>query len=204
MSHPLLSMADPSAVGRCVDALDAGALVVVPTDTVYGVAALPTLPGATGGLFRAKGRGADVPLALLCAQAADALALADLTDPSIERRARDWAAEHWPGPLTMVLPRRGDLGWELGEPRTTVGVRVPDHDFVRALAARVGPLAVTSANRHGDPTPFDAPSAAASLGDAVELTVDGGHLDALASTVVDVATGTVFRQGAVHVVVAEP
>lgn len=195
MTPPVVPVLDPGAVARSVEVLAAGGVVVVPTDTVYGLAALATVPGATAGLFVAKGRSADVPLAVLCATAHDALALSDLADPDVADRAHRWADAHWPGPLTMVLPRRGDLDWELGEPTTTVGVRVPDLDFVRAVAAEVGPIAVTSANRHGEPTPPTALDAALCLAGSVELVVDAGALDATASTVVDVTSGQILRPG---------
>lgn len=195
MTSALVNSRESDAVSRAVGVLAEGGLVVVPTDTVYGVAALPTVLGATAGLFAAKSRRADVPLAVLCASADAAFGLVDLSDPAVGRRARCWAVAHWPGPLTMVLPRRGDLDWDLGEPTTTIGVRVPDHAFVRSLAARVGPIAVTSANRHGEPTPPTAVEAAGSLVSPVGLVVDAGSLESSASTVVDVASGRVLRPG---------
>lgn len=138
------------SVRAAAAALRGGRVVAVPTDTVYGIAALPTVAGATGRLFELKGRGADVPVAVLCADADQALALAD--PASMGEDVRRIAERLWPGPLTLVLPRRPGLGWELGRPAGTVGVRCPDHDLVRALAAEVGPIATTSANRHGEPT----------------------------------------------------
>src|SRR5690606_2550621 len=111
-----------------------------------------------------------------------------------------WMAELWPGPLTIVL-RRSPLagGLALGGGTTTIGVRCPDHAFVRALAAEVGPIATTSANRTGEPTPVDAVAAAAALVGSVDLVVDGGPAGTGASTVVD-ASGdrwTILREGAV-------
>ncbi len=182
-----------AALEQAVQVLDAGGLVVLPTDTVYGLAARAADTDATPLIFERKGRGADVPLAVLCADADQAFALVSEVPPA----ARRLADAHWPGPLTMVLPRRPDLGWALGRPEHTIGVRCPDHDFVRALAARVGPLATTSANRHGSPTPLEASDAATSLLGDVELVVDGGRLVGTPSTVVDV-TGpelVVLRQG---------
>ena len=178
------------AVSRAAAALAAGGVVALPTDTVYGIAALPGLPGATDRLFVLKGRAADVPLAVLCASADQALALADpaaLTD-----EVRRIAERLWPGPLTLVLPRRPGLDYALGEPPTTVGVRCPDHAVVRALAAEVGPLATTSANRHGEPTPPTAAEVAATFGTRLALVLDGGPLPGTPSTVVD-ATGPDWR-----------
>lgn len=189
---------EPGLVSRVAEALRAGAAVVVPTDTVYGVAALPAVRGATDRLFALKGRGADVPLAVLCSGADQAFELAD--PAGVGDDVRRIAARLWPGPLTLVLPRRPDLGLALGEPPTTVGVRCPDHAFVRALAEAVGPLATTSANRHGEPTPATAAEAAAALGPGVVLAVDGGRCDGAPSTVVavDADDWRVLREGSVR------
>jgi L-threonylcarbamoyladenylate synthase len=191
------AVADPSVVARAAALLRAGEAIVVPTDTVYGLAALPTVPGATERLFALKDRGVDVPVAVLCHDADQALALADPT--SVGPDVRRIAARLWPGPLTLVLPRRRGVALALGHPPTTVGVRCPDHDLVRALADEVGPLATTSANRHAEPTPSTAAEVAAALGGGVPLVVDGGTCDGAPSTVVD-ATGPswrVLREGAV-------
>lgn len=173
-------------------ALRAGGAVVVPTDTVYGVAVRADLPGAAAVLAGLKERAEEQPIAVLVASVEQAAAVGELpawAGPIVER----W----WPGPLTLVLRRRPGLAWDLGEPAATVGVRVPDHDLVRALAAEVGPLATTSANRHGEPTPATAAQAAAALTGEVAVVVDGGVVAGTASTVVD-ATGTgpvVLREG---------
>ena len=191
------AVVDPPVVARAAALLRAGEAIVVPTDTVYGLAALPTVPGATDRLFALKDRGVDVPVAVLCHDADQALALAD--PASLGPDVRRIAARLWPGPLTLVLPRRPGLALALGHPPTTVGVRCPDHDLVRALADEVGPLATTSANRHGEPTPSTAAEVAAALGGGVPLVVDGGRCDGAPSTVVD-ATGPswrVLREGAV-------
>jgi L-threonylcarbamoyladenylate synthase len=109
-------------------------------------------------------------------------------------------ARCWPGPLTLVLARAGSArALELGGDPATVGVRCPAHDLVRRLAAEVGPMATTSANRHGEPTPPTAAGAAAALADAVDVVVDGGPCAGVPSTVVD-ATGPkwhVLRIGAI-------
>jgi L-threonylcarbamoyladenylate synthase len=165
-----------------------GGVVVVPTDTVYGLAACPDDADAVARLFALKGRGAQVPVAVLCGSATQALSLAG----NVGSDAAVLAARHWPGPLTLVLPRDPDLEWDLGEPRTTIGVRCPDHDLIRAVCERVGPVAVTSANRHGAATEPEASPAAASLLGPVDLVVDGGTLAGSASTVVD-ATGSALR-----------
>jgi tRNA threonylcarbamoyl adenosine modification protein (Sua5/YciO/YrdC/YwlC family) len=179
-----------AAVEAAAGALRRGLVVALPTDTVYGIGALPDVPGATDRLFELKGRSAAVPIAVLCADAAQALAL---TDPAeLGEDVQRIADRLWPGPLTLVLRRRPGLGYSLGEPAGTVGVRCPDHDLVRALAAEVGPIAVTSANRHGEPTPPTAPEVAALFGDGVALVLDGGRCAAPPSTVVD-ASGPAWR-----------
>jgi tRNA threonylcarbamoyl adenosine modification protein (Sua5/YciO/YrdC/YwlC family) len=180
-----------------VEVLEKGGAVVLPTDTVYGVAVRADLPGAVDALARLKDRAAEQPVAVLVATLAQAEQVGEVPD-----WARPLAERHWPGPLTLVLRRRPGLDWDLGEPAATVGVRVPDHELVRALASRVGPLATTSANRHGEPTPATAFEAAEALTGAPDLIVDGGACDGLASTVVD-ATGdepVVLRAGPIEIV----
>lgn len=174
---------DPEALARAAAALQAGSAVVLPTDTVYGVGTL--LPfGAV--LYELKGRPESVPIAVLVTSAAQASVLVDLS--GVGDRL---ASAFWPGPLTIVVPRVDGTG--------TLGVRCPAHPFVLALAAQVGPLAVTSANRHGEPTPPTAAEAATALIGDVALVVDGGPCEGVASTVVD-ATRTplrVLRQGGI-------
>jgi L-threonylcarbamoyladenylate synthase len=180
----------PATVRAAADALRDGLVVALPTDTVYGIAALPGVPGATARLFELKGRAADVPLAVLCADARQALGLAERL--AVGDEVRRIAERLWPGPLTVVLPRRPGLGYELGRPAHTVGVRCPDHPLVRALAAEVGPIATTSANHHGEATPPTAAGVAATLGAGLALVLDGGPCPGQPSTVVD-ATGPGWR-----------
>ncbi|MGH9084238.1 MAG: L-threonylcarbamoyladenylate synthase [Acidimicrobiales bacterium] len=183
-----------AAVDRAAAALTAGGVVVLPTDTVYGLAALPGVRSATERLFHLKDRSERTPLAVLCASPQQALAL---VDRDLAPELADVAARWWPGPLTVVAPRRVGVTLHLGAPDTTIGLRVPDHDLVRALADRVGPIAATSANRHGEPTPITAIEAAEALLGPVDLIVDGGSLEGGASTVVDVTTSPwrVLREG---------
>jgi L-threonylcarbamoyladenylate synthase len=182
------------AVELIAAALTAGGVVVLPTETVYGLAALPRDQSATERLFELKGRSADVPVAVLCADAAQAL---ELADPGIGPAMAAVADRWWPGPLTLVVRRRVGVHLYLGEPASTIGLRVPDHDVVRAVAAAIGPIAATSANRHGEPTPTTAAAVLAALGPGVALVVDGGEVTSSASTVID-ATGDpwiVLREG---------
>jgi len=165
---------------RAIDALRAGEVVVVPTDTVYGVAVDPSRPGATDRLFAIKERPVDVALPILAADADQAFSLAAAVSPVARRLAHAF----WPGGLTLVLPRRAGLGFDLGgADDTTIGVRVPDHDVPVALARAVGPLATTSANLHGRPTPETAGEVAAELG-SVAVVLDGGRCAGAPSTVV--------------------
>jgi L-threonylcarbamoyladenylate synthase len=172
---------DPATLDAAAAHLQAGRAVVVPTDTVYGLAVLPSVPGATDEVFAVKGRPADVPLAVLVDSLDQALTLVEAPSAAVGRVV----SRLWPGPLTVVLARRPDVTVELGGDGTSVGVRCPDHDLVRALARRLGPLAVTSANLHGQPTPKTAAGVAEALGPRVALVVDGGPCTGTASTVVD-------------------
>ncbi|MBX3312869.1 MAG: threonylcarbamoyl-AMP synthase [Actinobacteria bacterium] len=193
---PVVAATDPGAVDRAAAVLVAGGTVVLPTDTVYGLAALPARPGATGALFRLKARAADQPLAVLVADADQAVAL--LAHVSAE--VRGWMERWWPGALTIVGARStAALDLELGAGPDTIGIRCPDLPFLREVAARVGPIATTSANRSGEPTPQTAAEAAASLDGPVGLVVDGGPAGTLASTVVDTVASPwrVLRVGAV-------
>jgi L-threonylcarbamoyladenylate synthase len=184
-------------VKAVVAALRAGGAVVLPTDTVYGLVALPGDPVATERLFDLKGRGTEAPVAVLCADVDQALALVDPADAAAVRALRAVAERWWPGPLTLVAQRRPGAVLHLGEPSTTVGLRVPDHALVQAVMALVGPIAATSANRHGDPTPTTSAAAVATLGQGVALVVDGGPLTGAASTVLDttIEPWRVLREG---------
>lgn len=188
-----------SAADDCMEAaaevLRSGEVLALPTDTVYGLGVDAADADAVQKLFAMKGRPADRQIAVLVADMDAVERIAELTD-----EARRLAREFWPGPLTLVARRRHDepgkgcsgLG---GSP--TVGVRLPDCDLVRGLAAQ-GPLAVTSANLHGEPTPATARELAR-LFPGLRLVIDGGALPGAASTVVDV-TGSapvVLREGPV-------
>lgn len=174
-------------------ALRAGAVVALPTDTVYGVAVALDVPGATGALFDLKRRPHDVDLPVLVDSVQQARRLADL-----DQRAVDLTDRFWPGPLTLVVPRRTGLDVDLGRSEGTVGLRCPDHDLVRALCQQVGPLATTSANLHGQPPAHSAAEVVAQLGDEL-LVIDGGECRGAPSTVVDATAPELrlLRQGAV-------
>ena len=177
-----------------VAALLRGEVIVVPTDTVYGVAVAASVPGATARLFEVKERPTDVALPVLVADESQAREIVEVSPVAAELMAA-----HWPGGLTIVLPRRAGFDVDLGgTDRSTVGVRVPDHDVPRQLARRVGPLVTTSANLHGRPTPATAPEVRAELG--IDVVVDGGTCAGAPSTVVRVVGDDieVLRQGGIH------
>jgi len=185
----------PDAV---LDALGAGSVVAIPTDTVYGLAARLDRPGALDVLFALKSRPADVALPVLIGRWNQLRSVAE-TWP---RDASMIAARFWPGPLTVVVPARPEIGPLLGGDGTTVGIRRPAHSFVRALCVKAGPLAVTSANRHGASPSHSAAEvleAFADAGGALALVVDGGRCDGVPSTVADCTTSppTCRREGGV-------
>ena len=176
-------------------ALD-GSLIVLPTDTVYGVGTRPDDPSATSRLFDAKGRPRELELPVLVPSTEDARRIA-----AFDERAEALAVRFWAGPLTIVLPRtEASRGWDLGGDAGTIGVRMPHHPLTLALLARTGPLAVSSANRSGEPTPATCDGVEATFADAVEVYLCAQErLAGTASTVVDLAHGrtSVVRAGAV-------
>lgn len=187
----------PDAHGEAIELLRAGGIVAVPTDTVYGIAADMALPDAIERLFAAKGRPPEKAVAVLLADAAQAGGLGVLSPA-----AAVLAARFWPGGLTLVLPVRPDarLPRVLAGGAPTIGVRVPDHPTPRALAAVLGPLPTTSANRSGEADARDAAEIAERLGDALALVIDGGPVrGGPASTVVDCTLEwpSILREGAI-------
>jgi L-threonylcarbamoyladenylate synthase len=187
-------MIDLTALRRASDALRAGRLVVIPTDTVYGVAALPTVPGAVSAIFAAKARKPDKPLPVLAAGPGDLEGIVVMDD-----RARRLADRYWPGPLTLVLPRARSFEHSLGAERDTVAVRVPARADALRLLADTGPLAVTSANRSGAPAALTVQDAREALGDSVHTYLDGGPLRGAPSTILSLAgSPRVLRVGALE------
>jgi L-threonylcarbamoyladenylate synthase len=184
--------ASPASLDRAAELLAAGAVVAVPTDTVYGLAVRLGDAAAIGALLAVKHRPASLPIAVLCATTADAVGLATTWSAGAGRLA----ARYWPGPLTLVVGADPALAASLGAARG-VGVRVPDDAICRALLARTGPLAVTSANRHGAP-PATTAAAALALGAGVAAVLDGGSRRGEVSTVVDLTAPSpvLVREGA--------
>ncbi len=187
---------DPAGAAReLARALRSGKVVIIPTDTVYGLACDPSLPAAVARLFRLKGRKEGSPLALLAASPSQAFSLTK----EVGEEARRLAEAFWPGALTLVLPRAPGVGWDLGGRPETIGVRVPDHLLPRALASLVGPFAATSANPSGGKEADEIAEAVRYFGEGVDLYVDGGKLPGVPSSVVEVLPGRVrvLREGAI-------
>jgi tRNA threonylcarbamoyl adenosine modification protein (Sua5/YciO/YrdC/YwlC family) len=164
---------------------------------LYGIGTRPDDPAATRRVFEAKGRPRALTLPVLVASVADAERIA-----SFDGRARALAERHWPGALTIVLPRSdASRGWDLGDETDSIGVRVPDHPVALALLERAGPLAVTSANRSGEPTPGSCDELRAIFADAVDVYLCQDDAPRrVASTVVDLTgDARVLRRGAVDV-----
>ena len=188
--------ADPvPGVDAAVAALRRGELVVLPTDTVYGIAADAFSPPAISRLLEAKGRGRSMPVPVLVGAWRTIDGLAETVTPV----ARQLVETFWPGPLTLVVRAAPSLAWDLGETRGTVAVRMPLHPVALAVLEQTGPLGVSSANRTGLPPATDAAEAARQLGTAVQVYLDGGECGApVPSTIVDL-TGDVprvLREGA--------
>jgi tRNA threonylcarbamoyl adenosine modification protein (Sua5/YciO/YrdC/YwlC family) len=187
-------------VARAVEALRAGLVVAVPTDTVYGLAVDPWQPDAVERLFALKERPPDVALPVVVGRREQA---GPITGP-LTGTARRLADRHWPGPLTLVVERAEGFGADLGGPAAaqgTVGVRWPDHPLIQALCRQLGPLALTSANLHGATpatTASDVDTAFPEAGD-LAVVLDGGVCDGVPSTVVECLSPTIrcLRQGAI-------
>jgi tRNA threonylcarbamoyl adenosine modification protein (Sua5/YciO/YrdC/YwlC family) len=175
-------------------AIAAGDLVVVPTDTVYGLAADAFSPEAVQRLVTAKGRGRDMPPPVLIGAPATLEALAAEVPPWL----RAMTSELWPGPLTVICREQPSLDWDLGDTRQTVAVRVPDDAVALALLKVTGPLAVSSANRTGEPPAVTIDDAERMLGESVAVYLDAGTSPGgLASTILDVTASTprLVREG---------
>ena len=184
------------ALAAAVDAVRGGGLIVLPTDTVYGIGADAFTPQAVQDLLEAKGRGRDTPPPVLIGDHAVLMALA--TD--LPEYVEDLAEALWPGALTIILTAQPSLTWDLGETRGTVALRMPEDETALELLRRTGPLAVSSANRHGKPAATSVLDAATQLGDAVEVYLDGGAARIGASSTILDATVTpaeIVREGAI-------
>lgn len=176
--------------------LRSGGVVAIPTDTVYGLAVDPERPSATGRLFALKGRPDAVALPVLTADAASASRIG-----RFDAAARALADRFWPGALTLVVERApAAMGYELGGDPRSIGLRCPAHEAARALLERTGPLAVSSANLHGETPCHSADEVAATFGDTLPI-LDGGTCGGVPSTVVRLGPGGLecLREGAIDV-----
>jgi L-threonylcarbamoyladenylate synthase len=173
-----------------------GGLVVLPTDTLYGVGCDPFNPSAVEVLFAAKQRGRDLPLPVLVHTWRQAIGLVE----EVSEQAQALIAAWWPGPLTLVMREAAGIGWDLGESRGTVAVRMPKQTFALALIQRTGPLAGSSANRSGEPSPREIPAILEQLGDHVGVFFDAGPAaEGPASSIVDLSgrRPRLLREGAI-------
>lgn len=193
----IVSASDPQAVPWVIDALGRGALVAIPTDTVYGLAARLDRPDAVEALYRVKGRPDGMPIPVLISR----LDLLPTLTTGTLSAAEDLAARFWPGPLTIVVPGSRKIPERVSANTGTVGLRMPDHPIaLEIIEGCGGALAVTSANRSGEPSLCRASDVERTFTAAVELVLDsgatpGGH----ASTVVSLVSGrpVVLRRGPV-------
>ncbi|KAA2259425.1 threonylcarbamoyl-AMP synthase [Solihabitans fulvus] len=194
------SRPDSRAAGlaAAAGAVRSGRLVVLPTDTVYGIGCDAFDASAVRSLLEAKGRGPDMPVPVLVGSwsTIDGLVL------TVPRQARQLIEAFWPGGLSIVLPHAPSLAWDLGQTRGTVMLRMPLHPVAIELLREIGPMAVSSANRTGQAPPATVEDARAQLGDSVPVYLDGGPSgENIASTIVDL-TGdepVVLRAGVVSV-----
>lgn len=193
MKTEILRVDHPSAIDHAVDVLKHGGLVAFPTDTVYGLAALPFKGEYVEGLFSAKGRNNARAVAILIGDYPDLKRVVDLFDEQSLRLAHCF----WPGPLTLVVPKLPTLPEALSQDET-IGVRMPDHPVALALLRKIGPLAVTSANISGQDNANTAEEVDKQLNGRVHLILDGGRTSGgVPSTVVDCISTPliILRQG---------
>lgn len=175
-----------------------GELVVLPTDTVYGIGADAFSPSAVTALRTAKGRGRDMPAPVLVGSVRAAQALIE----DLGSHGQDLIEEFWPGPLTIVCAATPSLSWDLGDTKGTVAVRMPMHPVALDLLKETGPMAVSSANISGSPSATTVADAVEQLGDDVTVYLDGGPCtDDVPSTIVDLtyAVPRVLRIGAIPI-----
>lgn len=184
------------AIRSAAFAVSNGELVVLPTDTVYGLGADAFDGSAVADLLRVKGRGRDMPVPVLVGSWTTIDGLVSVVDS----RTRDLIEAFWPGGLTLVVNHAPSLSWDLGDSGGTVAVRMPLHPVAIELLEETGPMAVSSANRHGQPAAQTAAQARTQLGDDVAVYLEDGQVrGGVASTIVDVTRGRpqILRLGAI-------
>lgn len=181
-------------IAAAANAAKSGRLIVMPTDTVYGIGADAFDRDAVAALLAAKGRGRDMPVGVLVGSwhTIDGLAHA------VPQSARELIRAFWPGALSLVIRQAPSLQWDLGAARGTVMLRMPLHPVAIELLRQVGPMAVSSANVSGQPAVTTADEARRQLGDQVQVYLDGGPSpEQTASTIVDLSSPTprMLREG---------
>ena len=189
----LIPATQPDAIEQALRILRAGGLAAFPTDTVYGVGALAFDGPAVESIYAAKDRPVEKAIPILIADADDL----DKVAVDVPPMARILAARFWPGPLTLVVPKQPTLP-EAISATTTVAVRIPDHPVARALLRAAGPMAVTSANLSGQPSPVEAEEVLRQLNGRIPLVLDGGVTPGgVPSTLVDClgAEPVLLREG---------
>ena len=181
------------SIPRALEVLQKGGLAAFPTDTVYGLGALAFDGKAVESIYLAKDRPIEKAIPILIGDIADLEKVSnDITD--VVRRL---TSQFWPGPLTIIIPKKPTLP-ESVSATDTVGVRIPDHPVARALLRSTGPMAVTSANISGQPSPSDAQEVFEQLNGRIELIIDGGKTSGgVPSTLVDCTSDEirVLREG---------
>jgi L-threonylcarbamoyladenylate synthase len=183
----------PDAITQALEVLQRGGLVAFPTDTVYGVGSLVFDGQAVESIYAAKDRPVEKAIPVLIADAADM----EKVGTNIPAVAHQLAARFWPGPLTCIIPKQPALP-EAVSATDTVGVRIPDHAVARALLRAAGPMAVTSANLSGQPSPSTAEEVLAQLRGRIDLILDGGKTPGgVPSTLVDCTAAElkILREG---------
>ena len=187
-----------AGIEAAVTAARGGELIVLPTDTVYGIGADAFIPAAVTTMLAAKARGRNMPSPVLVGTARAAAALVD----DLGAFGQDLIDEFWPGALTLIFRASPTLLWDLGDTKGTVALRMPLHSVALDVLRQTGPLATSSANRTGQPAATTADEAESQLGEAVSVYLDGGPCtDNIPSTILDL-TGlvpTLLRSGAVPV-----
>jgi tRNA threonylcarbamoyl adenosine modification protein (Sua5/YciO/YrdC/YwlC family) len=188
----------PNAIASAARSVQSGQLVVLPTDTVYGIGADAFDAAAVTDLLAAKGRGRDMPVPVLVGSWDTIEGLVSY----VPTQTRSLIEAFWPGGLTLVVEHAPSLSWDLGDARGTVAIRMPLHPVAIELLEKTGPMAVSSANKTGQPAPSTAEDAQEQLGDSVQVYLNGGtSMAGIASTIVDATTETprVLREGAVTI-----
>jgi len=193
MKTEIISASSLDAIPRALEILKTGGLVALPTDTVYGVGALVFDGKAVESIYAAKDRPVEKAIPVLIGDRGDV----EKVGTDIPDSARRLATRFWPGPLTILIPKRADLPGSVSA-TSTVGVRVPDHNVARALLRAAGPMAVTSANISGGPSPVTAQEVHEQLAGRIDLIVDGGKTPGgVPSTLVDCTASQlkILREG---------